>query len=250
MISAICHQLWKTDAVPEAFKEASGQIQQLCKSLGWEYRLWSESDWLRLIEENYQFAMKTYETLAIVQKVHLAKYIIMYHFGGLYADLDVIPTSHIKSWMLSDRKLIIAREKNNYSMGVMMAAPRHNFFKSLIYSVLKHEPASLASVFKHYDAISRTGKLQFKAHVQRLDKSDGTVHIQSQEQPLVSRIAHSMPSTWREWDSYVYDYMELAWQNRDRILVVGGFTVALLILILLVIVLKKQSRAVADPLVL
>jgi mannosyltransferase OCH1-like enzyme len=249
MIEHICHQLWKSETIPDAFKESTSQVKQLCESLGWTYRVWTESQWMDVIENHYKFLHKTYELLNIIQKVHLAKYVILYHFGGLYLDLDVTPTSHLKAWMTSDKHLIIAREQNNYSLGIFLARAIHHFFKQFIYDFVNYKPTHIATTFRHYDTLARTGINLVDTHIDKLDKSDSNIHIQSAEQPLVTKVLHTAPSTWREWDSYVFDYLQYAWQYRDRIMLTSGVLLALVILILIALVFKKLRKQQRDHLI-
>ena len=88
--------------------------------------------------------------------------------------------------------------------------------------------------------MAKSGKLAFQARAETTDKSTG-VHVQSHEIPLVSKVAHNVPSTWREWDSDVYEYLEYAWQHRDKIMLVSGVVLALVVLILIAVVFSRLS---------
>ena len=234
------HQMWKSNDIPEPFKEAQSAVQDLCKTHSWEYRLWVETEWCDLLDSEYAFLRKTYEKLNPIQKVHLAKYMILYHFGGAYVDLDCTPTSQLNVWMTSPSDLILARDQHGYACNVFMARPKHVFFKHLLRDIIAFKSNHVLQIFRHYEIMAKSGKLAFQARAENTDKSTG-VHVQSQEIPLVSKVAHNVPSTWREWDSDVYEYLEYAWQHRDKIMLVSGVVLALIVLILIAVVFSRSS---------
>ena len=65
---------------------------------GWSYTLWDESMVADAIKQKYPHVFDEYNALPhAIQKVDLAKYIIADAFGGVVADLDVIPSTHLEN---------------------------------------------------------------------------------------------------------------------------------------------------------
>ena len=63
---------------------------------GWSYTLWDESMVAGVIKQKYPLVFDEYNALPrAIQKVDLAKYIIADAIGGVVADLDVIPSTHL-----------------------------------------------------------------------------------------------------------------------------------------------------------
>ena len=63
---------------------------------GWRYCLWNEKAVERLCRSKYPQIWSTYRRLKYdIQRVDLAKYMIADTFGGVVADLDVIPRCHL-----------------------------------------------------------------------------------------------------------------------------------------------------------
>ena len=81
------HQTWKTKQVP-------GQLKSFCQGWqdmhpDWTYRLWTDEDNRRLIEEQFPWFLQTYDRYPYnIQRVDAARYFILYKFGGLYVDID------------------------------------------------------------------------------------------------------------------------------------------------------------------
>lgn len=243
MIPPICHQLWKSETFSEGpLKDATNQVQLLCTELKWKYELWTEPRWKQLFEEHYSFLMKYYDILNNIQRVHLAKYVIIYHHGGMILDADVIPTAILKVWMMSDKELILAKDgKETYSSSILLGSARHEFFKRLIYNVIKYQPIYILSSFKHYDTSHRSGTDMINNNIHSL-KKDHSVHVQSEDQPIINKI--SVPSTWREWDSNLFDTLNFLHTHRYEVLVVSMLAISMMILIMLSAYQKRKSRLI------
>lgn len=82
-IPKIIHQIWLGSPIPEKFKQY--QITWQHHHPDWEYKLWTDNDIAQLHLENQQ----AYD-LAInyAERSDIARYEILYRFGGLYVDTD------------------------------------------------------------------------------------------------------------------------------------------------------------------
>jgi len=59
---------------------------------GWRYKLWREAGVARLCRNHYPQLWNLYKTLPYdIQRVDLAKYMIVDWYGGAFSDLDIIP---------------------------------------------------------------------------------------------------------------------------------------------------------------
>jgi mannosyltransferase OCH1-like enzyme len=59
---------------------------------GWKYRIWNESSVYALIRHHRPSLLPTYDGLDLaILRVDMAKYLIADVFGGVVADLDIIP---------------------------------------------------------------------------------------------------------------------------------------------------------------
>ena len=87
-IPKILHQTWKDKEVPKKWKEA----QESCRRLhaDYEYRLWTDTEALRLIETRFPWFLETYLSYPYdIQRVDALRYFVLNEFGGIYLDLDV-----------------------------------------------------------------------------------------------------------------------------------------------------------------
>lgn len=84
----IIHQIWFQgyENLPEKYKENIKNNKKYASN--WKYIFWDESKINKLISKNKKWYdnYKSYEHMH--QKIDFAKYIILYHYGGMYIDMD------------------------------------------------------------------------------------------------------------------------------------------------------------------
>ena len=94
MISKIIHQTWKTKNIRTYSDGITGVISQDSwrrNFPNYQYKLWTDSDILKLIKEKYKFTLEAYKGLnEQIKRADLARYIILFDQGGFYSDLDFI----------------------------------------------------------------------------------------------------------------------------------------------------------------
>lgn len=88
-VPRIIHQTWKTEHVPEQWKDA----QQSCKDLHpeWEYRLWTDSDATDFIGREYPHLLASFRSYPYnIERADAIRYLILHYYGGIYIDLDIV----------------------------------------------------------------------------------------------------------------------------------------------------------------
>ena len=89
-IPKIIHQIWfqGEDKLPD--KHRSYKKTWIKHNPNWKYILWSEKSIRQLIKSKYDKYYQIYEKLPLlIQKVDMAKYFIVYTYGGIYVDMDM-----------------------------------------------------------------------------------------------------------------------------------------------------------------
>ena len=155
VVPKLIHHIWfQGGKIPKKYTLAKrcGEINR-CRVMLWT------SEKIEGLLDNYPHYRELYRRLPLlIQKIDLAKYIILHHYGGLYVDLDVFCIKNVQP--LLDRfpnleilcgllpytnfqnNLIISltqRMTNFYAFnrplinnGIIVAAPRTGFFRFLI----------------------------------------------------------------------------------------------------------------------
>lgn len=93
MIPKIIHQTWRSDKLPSIFQKIYDRNKEL--NPGFEFKLWSHSpgppDIDNFLEKEYPDLYDIYKkTKYGVQKADIARLAILYHYGGVYFDLDML----------------------------------------------------------------------------------------------------------------------------------------------------------------
>ncbi|KAG5973291.1 hypothetical protein E4U55_000600 [Claviceps digitariae] len=87
VIPKIFHQSWKTLELPNKFQEWSRSCRQ--KHKDWEWVLWTDDDNLQLVKQHFPWLEEMYTSLpGPIYRADLSRFLYMYIFGGVYADLD------------------------------------------------------------------------------------------------------------------------------------------------------------------
>lgn len=89
------HQIWKDNNVSTYSIQAShDNWKLLLDPLDYTIKLWTEQDVLRLIQTSYPWLLSTYQSYPYnIQRADVARLAVLHAKGGMYADLDVYPTS-------------------------------------------------------------------------------------------------------------------------------------------------------------
>lgn len=86
-IPKIIHQLWKTEDLPPRYEAlAAGWRRQ---HPGWDYRLWTDKTIRAFVAAHFPDFLATFDGYKDnICRADTGRYMILSHFGGLYADLD------------------------------------------------------------------------------------------------------------------------------------------------------------------
>ena len=140
-IPKILHQTWKTEHVPRDFEK---WIKSWWKvSPLWEYWFWTDEDVRCLLKEHYPQYLEMYDDYpAGIFRGDAMRYFILYHYGGIYADLG-IEALRSMDYLLDRHSCMLSYETYEhayffynqtvpYIMNAIMACrPQHPFFEEL-----------------------------------------------------------------------------------------------------------------------
>ncbi len=98
MIPKIIHQIWfqGESKIPEKLNKYKEECKKVNKEH--QYYIWDDAMIKRLLKDNYPDYLKTYNAFPLmIQKIDFAKYVILYHYGCIYIDMDVRCLKNISS---------------------------------------------------------------------------------------------------------------------------------------------------------
>lgn len=83
----IIHQTWKDYNLPDNFETWSNSWKKY--NSDYDYNLWSDEDNHNFIDNKYNHFLDKYNSYNHnIKKVDAVRYFYMYHYGGIYCDLD------------------------------------------------------------------------------------------------------------------------------------------------------------------
>ena len=157
-IPKIIHQTWKSANIPNQYLAWSSSWKRLHP--GYEYRFWTDRDIDALIDDVFPEWKQIYENYhQRISRIDLARYLILFRYGGVYADLDEECIAPIDS-LLENRQFVIGEEpRSHLNLGmairrnlthllcptVIASVPKHPFWNHLFTWLLKSatEPGAL-----------------------------------------------------------------------------------------------------------
>lgn len=164
MIPKIIHQTWSDNLLPPIIKNICEENAKLLKDKGYEIKLWTDSDIMSLIKENYPDFFNIYTSAKTgVQRGDISRIIIIYHFGGIYIDLDVLVMRDFAELLdMTSNKFYVSYEpsgqtmalynSNRYICNAFFAANKNNRF---VHKLLRNIPNYLnqygMNVFNKFD---------------------------------------------------------------------------------------------------
>jgi hypothetical protein len=140
-IPHIIHQTWKTDQIPSKF--AKWIRTWIENHPGWTYYLWTDDSARQLIKERHPYLLKVFDTYTEgIRRADALRYVIMYEFGGIYADMDlenlksVEPFTKKYACFLSqepyEHPILDGNFENLVINAVLGCRPKHPFMKRLM----------------------------------------------------------------------------------------------------------------------
>ena len=135
----VIHQQWKTSSVPAKYAAYHAAWRALFPEPEFEHRLWTDASARELIAAHYAWFLPTYDGYPFsIQRADAARYFILHHFGGLYADLDYEPVRAF--WHLLPRERVgLIQSPYQYNERVqnsLMSSPRGDPFWLVVFQTL------------------------------------------------------------------------------------------------------------------
>lgn len=150
MIPRILHQMWREATLPERWR----QLRETWKHHhpDWEHRLWTDESLMDFVGRSYPEMVPILEAYTSpVMRADAARYLLLDHFGGVYADLDMECLRAIGP-LLADAELLLPLEPDEHVASTvarefgltrvvgnawMASVPGHGFWKRVIEGLVE-----------------------------------------------------------------------------------------------------------------
>ncbi|MGH0028759.1 MAG: glycosyltransferase family 32 protein [Myxococcota bacterium] len=133
-IPRVLHQTWKDADLPERFQAYHATWRR--QHPGWRFVLWTDADNRRLVASRHAGLLSLYDALPRdIQRVDLAKYLILASHGGVYADLDSECLRPVDA-LLAGGGAVVSRTPDGVIDGAFLASPPgHAFWEHVLREV-------------------------------------------------------------------------------------------------------------------
>lgn len=139
-IPKIIWQTYKTDYkdLPEKAKNCSDTWKNL--NPDYQYMYMNDEEVFNFTEEVYGKKMlnlmKSFKVPVMISD--LWRVLVIYHFGGIYSDIDTRLTEPLDDWLDRDKKFITAIENGlHYTQWSFMAEPKSPIVKSILDTIIE-----------------------------------------------------------------------------------------------------------------
>jgi len=135
-VPTIFHQTWKTKNLPTQFVYWSNTFKE--KHPQWRHIVWDDHDNRNLIHTHYPWFLETYDRYdKMIKRVDAVRYFYLYHYGGVYVDMDFACLKNIEPLLERGKALFgyQLKDRSSIANAFMAAPPRHPLFHFIIHSL-------------------------------------------------------------------------------------------------------------------
>ena len=224
MIPKIIHQTWKTETIPERYKDAVDSCKTLHK--GYRYILWTHQTMRKFVQKFYPDFYNIYRAYPHdIQRCDAFRYLVLYKYGGIYLDLDTVCKKKLNDLLQYD--LVVAPSpvrKEDIRNGFYMVIPKHPFIQYCIEELPKHihdysyfgsalhvfystGPHFLRDRLKEYGSISNLRILsnaQFGGDCYLCTLAEGTQDLDNCKGGEYVKL--TIGRSWFQWDYHLYKF--------------------------------------------
>jgi hypothetical protein len=160
-VPKLIHQSWRDGGFPKTLFNWRWQQGLLDLNPGWRLVQWTDNSSRAFIAREYGWFLPTYDAYpSYIQRSDAARYFIVHHYGGVYADLD-IECSRPFAPVLGDHRAVFSyKQGTNMSRGLVNALfaseARHPLWHT-VFKLLQRRSDLGASAATHVDVVRSTG---------------------------------------------------------------------------------------------
>ncbi|KAI0723241.1 nucleotide-diphospho-sugar transferase [Earliella scabrosa] len=136
-IPRIIHQTWKSETLPAKW----ANVSQGCRDMmpDYEYMLWTDASAREFIAQHYDWFLDTFDGYTYpIQRADAIRYFVLYHYGGVYIDLDMGCLRRIDP-LLVHSVILPKTIPVGVSNDLMLSEKNHPFMGQTIHNLMKFD---------------------------------------------------------------------------------------------------------------
>lgn len=164
----IIHQTWKNNDIPEHWKESFIQWQKLHPD--WYYHYTTDFDNRSYVVQYFPQYLETYDNLPYsIQRADMIRYMYLYNMGGVYSDLDIVPTRPLSDYNFEPDYEIYAvpsrTTPNVFTNSLMISKPKCKIWLELLDYIKEYEKWPLT--IRYVEIMYSTGPSAYSIVINR-----------------------------------------------------------------------------------
>lgn len=131
MIPNLLHQIWYQgiDMIIEPYKSCYEKTCMFLKNTKWKHIIWDKIKIDRFIRKHYNQYWDLYNRYDImVQKLDIARYLILYHYGGCYMDMDMEMIKDFRELINNEDEIIVSKLSIGIINNGILFSSKNNIF--------------------------------------------------------------------------------------------------------------------------
>ena len=213
-IPKIIFQTWKDYNVPEHWKESQIAVRKYFPD--WAYVYHTDEDNRKFIETHYNWFLPIYDNYEFpIMRADAVRYFFLYHYGGLYLDLDIVPTSNFDHLFVENNSEVYFPLTQNITTltNCIMASKKGAAFWEHMFKVLVKR-SSWRIPLPHFAVIIKTGPLCLDGAVKSYSKMicllPSNIISQNMTNPEIKDNTYTKAikgRSWNRWDSHLVGFI-------------------------------------------
>lgn len=160
-IPKLIHQSWRDAGFPKDLFNYRWQQGLVNLNPNWTLVKWTDESSRALIAQEYPWFLDTYDAYpSYIQRSDAARYFILYHHGGVYADLDIECSKPFGPVLGDHRAIFSYKVDSNMSRGIVNALfaseARHPLWRT-VFELLVNRSHLGRSASTHVEVVRSTG---------------------------------------------------------------------------------------------
>ena len=233
----LMHRMWRDESIindddiglPTNWTKAFNYCSKIYHDRNWTTILWTDESILAFMKKQYASFLPVYESYPYhIQRVDAARYFILYHFGGVYLDLDVGCKSNrdlsdlvYTMTHLNKTAMLPQTQPFGLSNDVMFASKRSPLFKEAI-EALSSNSRWFGSPY--LTVMYSTGPMFVSLVYNRLlaeqQKDVLVIPPELYSDRKTRYFKHLRGSTWHSTDAFIIKWMMRHWLSLSSLVLV------------------------------
>jgi mannosyltransferase OCH1-like enzyme len=239
MIPLIIHQIWFQGIknIIQPYKNCFIKTIKFLENTNWDHYFWDKTRIEKFIIDEYPDYWDCYNKCNIlVQKLDIARYLILYHYGGCYMDMDMEILKNFADLLEEEDELVFSLTKQfGYNNSILFSSKNNKFWLDFLKHVDKK--INLLKFDNMLNIQFSTGPINFTSFI-NINKRNYKIKslpfkylepCESSYNTFITDEAYVINHYGNSWINSFYKYFIKLYNNRNNLYIIIIIVVLLII---------------------